>query len=105
MAIDRDEDALRATMKSDFGLNPDIGFAHKREVAKVVKAWKMSKVQSDVKVKADAAARAHGVPIAMLEPDWASLMDSFKNKFGSHIPTSSLPAQSYFESFEEMLAN
>ena len=41
----------------------------------------------------------------MLEPDWASLMDYFKNKFGSRIPTSSLPAQSYYESFEEMTAN
>ena len=105
VAIDRDEDALRATMKSDFGLDPEKGFAHKREVAKVVKAWNTAKIQSDVKVKADAAARAHGAPVGMLEPDWASLMDAFKNKFGSHIPPSALPAQSYFESFEEMLAN
>ena len=105
VAIDRDEDALRATMKSDFGLDPEKGFAHKREVAKVVKAWNTAKIQSEVKVKADAAARAHGAPVGMLEPDWASLMDAFKNKFGSHIPPSALPAQSYFESFEEMLAN
>ena len=102
VAIDRDEDGLRSTMKSDFGLDQEKGFAQKREVAKVVKAWNMAKVQSEVKVKADAAARAHGVPITMLEPDWALL---FKNKYGSHIPTSALPAQSFFESFEEMVAN
>ena len=43
--------------------------------------------------------------MTMLEPDWASLMESFKIKFGSHIPSSSLLAQSFFESFEEVLAN
>ena len=56
-------------------------------------------------MKADAAARAHGVPISLLEPNWASLMNAFKNKYGSHIPANALPAQSFFESFEEMLAN
>ena len=105
VSIDKDEDALRETMKSDFGLDPQQGFAYRRELAKVLKAWNIAKVQSEAKVKADAAARAHGVPITMLEPDWASLMDSFKLKFGSHIPSSSLPRQSLFESFEEMLAN
>ena len=56
-------------------------------------------------MKADAAARAHGVPISLLEPEWASLMNAFKNKYGSHSPANALPAQSFFESFEEMLAN
>ena len=32
-------------------------------------------------------------------------MDTFKNRYGGHIPSSALLAQSYFESFEEMLAN
>ena len=97
VSIDKDEDALRETMKADIGLDPQQGFAYKRELAKVLKAWNIAKVQSE--------ASAHGVPITMLEPDWASLMDSFKLKFGSHIPSSSLPGQSFFESFEEMLAN
>ena len=91
-------------MKSDFGLDPQQGFTCKRELAKVLKAWNIAKVQSEAKLKADAAAHAHGVPITMLEPDWASLMDSFKVKCVSHIPSSSLPTQSCFESFEEMLA-
>ena len=105
VSIYRDEEAHRETMKSDFGLDPQQGFAYNREQANVIKAWNIAKVQSEAKEKADAAARAHGVPITMLEPDWASLMDSFRIKFGSHIPSSSLPAQSFFESFEEMLAN
>ena len=71
--MNSDEDALRETMKSDFGLDPQHGFAYKRELAKVLKAWNIAKVQSEAKVKADAAARARGVPITMLEPDWASL--------------------------------
>ena len=62
------------------------GFAHKREVAKVVKAWNMAKAQSEVKVKADAAARAHGVPITMLEPDWASHMDFFQEQVRQPYP-------------------
>ena len=105
VSIDRDEDALRETMKSDFGLDPLQDFVYKRELAKVLKAWNIAKVQSEAKVKADAAARAHGVPTTMLEPDWASFMDSFKIKFGSHISSSSPPAQSFSESSEEMLAN
>ena len=105
VAIDRDGDALRATMEKDFGLDPEKGFSYKREVAKIAKAWRIAKFQSDVKLKAGAAARAHGVPTTMLEPDWASLMDAFKNKYGRHIPANALPAQTFFESFEEMLAN
>ena len=92
-------------MEKDFGLDPEKGFAYKLEVGKIAKAWNIAKVQSDVKMKADAAARAHGVPISLLEPDWASLMNAFKNKYGSHIPANALPAESFFESFEEMLAN
>ena len=105
VSIDKDEDVLRETMKSDFGLDPQRGFAYTRELAKVLMAWNIARVQSEAKVKAFAAARAHGVPTTMLEPDWASLRDPFKLKFGSHIPSSSWPGRSFFESFEEMLAN
>ena len=87
MSIDRNEDSLRTTMEKDFGLDPEKGFAYKLEVGKNAKAWNIAKVQCDVKMKADAAARAHGVPISLLEPDWASLMNAFKNKYGSHIPS------------------
>ena len=55
---------------------PEKGFACKLEVGKIAKAWNFAIVQSDVKMKADAAARAHGVPISLLEPDWASLMNT-----------------------------
>ena len=62
VSIDRDEDALRETMKSDFGLDPQQGFPYKRELAKILKAWNIAKAQSEAEVEADAAARAHGVP-------------------------------------------
>ena len=95
VAIDRDEDALRATMKSDFFLDPQQGPAHKRERAKVVKAWNW---------RSQGEGRCRGTrprsPTTMLEPDWASLMDSFKTKLGSHIPPSASPAQSFFESLK-----
>ena len=47
-------------MKPDFGLDPEKGFANKREQANVVKVWNTAKVQREVKMKADAAARTHG---------------------------------------------
>ena len=41
----------------------------------------------------------------MLGADWEALMVTFKNKFGTHLHDTLLPAQSYFEGFEERLAS
>ena len=71
----------------------------------MVKAWKDAKVHADPKVNYDAVARAHGEIVSMLAPDWISLLAAFKQKYGEHLHDTVLPAQSYFESFEEKLSD
>ena len=41
----------------------------------------------------------------MLEGDWVSLIRAFEVKYGKNIHPSRLPAQSYYESYEEKLSN
>ena len=101
VALDTTEEALRKTCEQAFGIDPSKSFLHKRELAKVVKAWKDAKVHADTKVNYDAVARAHGETVSMLAPDWISLLAAFKQKYGEHLHDTVLPAQSYFESFEE----
>ena len=96
---------LRDTCKEAFGVDPSKGFAHKRELGKIIKAWSNAKVHSDTKLKIDAVARSHGEPVSMLGADWEALLVTFKNKFGTHLHDTLLPAQSYFEGFEERLAS
>ena len=50
------------------------------------------------------AEEAFGEPVQMLHPDWVSLMTKFKKQYGLHWHDDSLPSQSYFELFEERLA-
>ena len=99
---DTTEEALRTTCKEAFGIDPAKGFTHKRELGKVVKAWKDAKVHSETKVKYDSVARAHGEPFSMLS---AQLLAAFKQKYGEHLHDTVLPAQSYFEVFEEKLSD
>ena len=97
--------ALRETCKKAFGIDCSKGFAHKRELGKIIKAWKNAKVHSDTKLKMDAVERSNGEPVSMVCADWEALMLTFKDKFGAHLHVTVLPAQSYFEGFEERLAN
>ena len=53
----------------------------------------------------DAVARAHGQPIQYLTADWASMIFQFKQQYGMNTHDAKLPAQSFFESFEERLHN
>ena len=105
MALDTTEEVLRKTCEQAFGIDPSKSFLHKRELAKVVKAWKDAKVHADTKVNYDAVARAHGETVSMLAPDWISLLAAFKQKYGEHLHDTVLPGQSYFESFEEKLSD
>ena len=50
-------------------------------------------------------ARAHGQPIQYLTADWASKIFQFKQQYGMHLHDAKLPAQSFYESFEERLHN
>ena len=73
-------------------------------MAKLIGAWRQSRTQSEVKQAADAAARAHGEPVGILAMDWNSLMEKFRQKYSQDLCENELPAQSYFEEFEESLA-
>ena len=42
--------------------------------------------------------------MTMLHQDWVSLMTELKKQYGQHWHDDSLPSQSYFELFEERLA-
>ena len=75
-----------------------------REMAKLIGAWRQANAQSDVKTGADAAARAHGEPVTILSMDWKSLMGKFRVTFGPDLCDNELPAKSYYEEFEESLA-
>ena len=104
--LDTDVAGLQKTAKEAFGIdvNADQGaFLHKKEMAKIVAAWKEGRLQSDTKAKLDAVTRAHGEPVSRLPEDWDSVMEAFLNKYGKDIPEDRLPSQSYFESFEEKL--
>ena len=105
VALDTSEESLRETCKEAFGIDTSKGFAHKRELGKIIKAGCNAKVHCDTKLKLDAVARSHGKPLSMLCADWEALRLTFKTKFVTHLHDTVLPAQSYFEGFEERLAN
>ena len=79
-------------------------FPRQREMAMLLGAWRQARTQSEVKLTVDATAKAHGEPVSMLAMDWNSLMTQYKAKFGADLYEEDLPAQSYFEEFEERLA-
>ena len=41
----------------------------------------------------------------MLQVDWTTLLDRFKEKYGEHLHDNRLPYQSYYEAFEEKLSD
>ena len=105
-AMDSTAEDLKETCKEAFGIDPSkYGISHKVEWANVHNAWLASKVNVEVKTKVEAVTRAHGQPITLLTADWASLIVQFKTQYGMSIHDAKLPAQSYYESFEERLHN
>ena len=62
-------------------------------------------MHSETKVKYDSVARAHGERVSMLSADWNQLLAAFKQEYGEHLHDTVLPAQSYFEAFEEKLSD
>ena len=48
------EEGLKSTAREALGVDGDEGFAHKLEVAKLVKAWKRGTTQTNNKMKVDA---------------------------------------------------
>ena len=103
ISLDSTEEGFEKSAKEAFGVYPDKSFAPQKELAKLKKVWNQAKLQSEAKQNVDAVARAHGEPITMLACDWVSLMNQFKSKYGMQIHETRLPAQSYFETYEEKL--
>ena len=62
------------------------------------------KAQVEVKTSTEALQRQHGEPVRMLPEDWTSVIVKFKSKYGSNLQEEELPAQAYFEEFQEKLA-
>ena len=93
------------SIASDLGIDlTSGGMPHKREFSKVLMAWKRTKVQTEVKTSTEALQRQHGEPVRMLPEDWTSVIVKFKSKYGSNLQEEELPAQAYFEEFQEKLA-
>ena len=77
-SLDTTEEGLAESAKDAFGVDPEISFPHKKELAKLKKVWNQAKLQLDAKQKVDAVARAHGELVTMLVCDWRSLVTQFK---------------------------
>ena len=103
VALDSTEEGFMKTCKQAFGIDTEAGdFGHKREWAKLNMVWKQARITCDTKDRVDAVKRAHGEPVSFLTADWVSLLREFKKQRGK-IQDSELPAQSYYEAFEESL--
>ena len=103
VALDSTEEGFMKTCKQAFEIDTEAGdFAHKREWAKLNMVWKQARITCDTKDRVDAVKRAHGEPVSFLTADWVSLLRQFKQQRGK-IQDSELPAQSYYEAFEESL--
>ena len=74
-------------------------------MARTIKAWSNAKTQAETKQHVDNVAKAHGEPTTMLQVDWTTLLDRFKEKYGEHLHDNRLPSQSYYEAFEEKLSD
>ena len=105
LALDDTTESLRSSCKEALGIDTSAIFKHKLELARSSKAWSSAKIAAETKQKIDAIHRAHGEPVQMLEGDWANMIRAFKLKYGKQIHPSRLPAQSYYEAYEEKLAN
>ena len=99
VALDRTEEGFCDTCKEAIHVDPSLGFKDKRELGRLLTVWNTAKVQRDTKVHIEAVHKAHGEPISVITADWTSLIRTF------NIHPSRLPAQSYYEGFEERLTD
>ena len=72
-SLEMNEEKFRETIASVCGID-NTNFEHKLETAKLVKAWRTSSLQAEVKSKVDAVRKAQEEPIQMLSEDSACLM-------------------------------
>ena len=92
-------------ISADLGIDVSTGgMPHRREFAKVTTAWKRAKAQAEVKEQTEALQKQYGERITLLPEDWARIMVQYKAKYGNDLTEDELPAQAYFEDFQERLA-
>ena len=104
LALDSSGYSSREACKEAFGVDPAKGVVRKRECRKIIKDWNNAKIHCETELKIDAVSRSHGEPFSVMGADWEALMVTLKNKFGTHLHDTLLPARSDYEEFEERLA-
>ena len=82
-SFDSTEAGVQKSCEEGFGVDETFeGFFHKGQLAKIHKAWSVSRIDIEVKLKVDAVARAHGERVTLLAVDWESLVTQCKSKHG-----------------------
>ena len=79
--------------KEVFGIDVYVSensFPHKREMSKLISAWKEGRLQQDTKEKADAVSGAHVEPVSRLPEDWEAVMEAFQKNTGGTSPKTRL---------------
>ena len=93
------------SVASDMGIDFSAGgMLPKREFSKVLMAWKRTTVQIEVKTSTEELQKQHAEQTRMLPQDGMSVVVKFKSKYGKNLQEEELPAQPYFEEFQEKLA-
>ena len=92
-------------ISADLGIDVSTGgMPHRRELAKVTTAWKRANAQAEIKEQTEPQQKQNGERITLLSEDWTSITVQFKAKHGDDLTDDELPAQAYFEDFQERLA-
>ena len=60
--------------------------SRKRELSRLVTAWKTAKVMSETKLQTDARRRARGVPATLLPADWTAMMTEVQENARNSYP-------------------
>ena len=94
---------LRDAASDVYGINVNLGSAHRCEHARLVEAFKAATIQAQTQLRVDATAEAHGEAVVMQGADWMSLIHQFKAKYGQFLHDNTLLLQSYHEVFEHWL--
>ena len=66
---------------------------HKRDFARITKAWKEAKTQADINTSAEALQKRHDEPIEILPENWTSVTVLFRKKYGNDLRDEELPSQ------------
>ena len=92
---------LRDAASDVYGINVNLGSAHRCEHARLVEAFKAATTQAETQLRVDATAETHGEAVVMQGADWMSLIHQFKAKYGQFLHDNTLLFQSSHEVFEE----